>query len=215
MIRRALSWLWPMTEATAKGRSGPLTVRWENGRKVLNTAHGNQSFGALHRVWQQTMDHVLLPEAPPLNVLLLGLGGGSVPAILRGERGIRAPITAIELDPAMVQLARDHFGLDKVAALEVIIGDATIQVHALRDRFDLVLVDLFDDLDLARGVDARGFLHGLRDRCDDGGVVCFNTVAYDAASDRRCQAVHDHAQRIFHSVEELRLEELNRMFIAR
>lgn len=204
-----------MTEATAEGRSGPLTVRWENGRKVLNTAHANQSFGALHRVWQQTLDHVLLPEAPPSNVLLLGLGGGSVPAILRRELQIDAPLTAIELDPKMVELARAHFDLDAVRALEVIIGDATIQVHALRSRFDLVLVDLFDDLDLARGVDARGFLHGLRDRCDDGGVVCFNTVAYDEASDRRCQAVHDHAQRVFHAVEELRLEGMNRMFIAR
>lgn len=204
-----------MTEVTVDGLSGKLTVRWENGRKVLNSAFGNQSFGALHRVWQQTFEHVLLPEAPPRSVLLLGLGGGSVPAILRNELGVTAPITAVELDPAMVELARRHFALDGIPEMKVISGDATIQIHALKERFDLVLVDLFDDLDLARGVDSRGFLHGLRDRCADGGVLCFNTVAYDEASDVRCQAVHDHAQRVFHAVEELRLEGLNRMFIAR
>jgi len=204
-----------MTEVTVDGLSGKLTVRWENGRKVLNSAFGNQSFGALHCVWQQTFEHVLLPEAPPQSVLLLGLGGGSVPAILRNELGVAAPITAMELDPAMVELARRHFALDGIPDMKVISGDATIQVHALKERFDLVLVDLFDDLDLARGVDSRGFLHGLRDRCADGGVLCFNTVAYDEASDGRCQAVHDHAQRVFHAVEELRLEGLNRMFIAR
>lgn len=215
MLRRALSWIWPMTESTVEGRFGQLSVRWERGRKVPNSPYGNQSFGALHRVWQQTLEHVLLPEAPPTSVLLLGLGGGSVPAILRNELGITAPITAVELDPAMLALARRHFGLDKIADLTIIPGDATIQVHAMKERFDLVLVDLFDDLDLARGVDSRSFVHGLRDRCADGGLVCFNTVAYDDASDRRCQAVFDHAQRVFHTVEELRLEGLNRMFIAR
>ncbi len=213
MLRRAMSWLWPTTEATAEGRSGKLEVRWENGRKVLNSANGNQSFGALHRVWQQTLAQVDLRSNPPRSVLMLGLGAGSAPTILREELGIVCPITAVELDPVVVRLARSHFQLDRFTDLHVIEGDATIQIHALRDRYDLVLVDLFDDLDLARGVDSRSFLHGLRDRCSDTGKVCFNTVAYDEASDRRCQAVHDHALRVFHGVEELRLEEVNRMFI--
>jgi hypothetical protein len=46
-------------------------------------------------------------------------------------------------------------------------------------------------------------------------VVCFNTVAYDEASDARCQRVHDGMQRVFHTVEEVRLEEMNRVFVAR
>jgi spermidine synthase len=166
-------------------------------------------------VWQRVLERVLVPGQPPANVLLLGLGGGSAPTILRKERGLRMPITAVEWDPAMVALARQHFGLDALGDITVVEGDATIQVHALTGRFDLVLVDLFDDLDLARGVETMGFLHGLRDRCADGGVVCFNTVAYDEASDARCQRVHDGMQRVFHTVEEVRLEEMNRVFVAR
>jgi len=214
MLRRTLSWLWPQTEATAEGRSGKLEVRWENGRKVLNSPNGNQSFGALHRVWQKTLAHLDLQADPPRSVLMLGLGAGSAVTILREELSIKCPIIAVELDPVIVRLARSHFQLDRFTDLNVIEGDATIQVHALRDRYDLVLVDLFEDLDLARGVDARSFIHGLRDRCSDMGKVCINTVAYDETSDRRCQAVHDHAQRVFHGIEELRLEEVNRMFIA-
>lgn len=213
MFRRLFSYFWPMTETRAEGYHGELTVRWEAGTKVLNSLQGNQSFGALHRVWQEVFAHLDLQQKPPSDLLLLGLGGGSVPAILREELGIKAPIVAIELDPNMLELARTHFALDRHADLKVVLGDATIQVHALRQRFDLVLVDLFDDLDLAYGVDARSFIHGLRDRCADGGVVCFNTVAYDEESDRRCQAVYDHAIRVFNTVHELRLEEVNRVFI--
>ena len=213
MLRRIISYFWPIAETRAEGRHGELTVRWEAGTKVLNSVQGNQSFGALHRVWQAVFAEVLVQGSPPREVLLLGLGGGSVPAILRDELGIAARITAIELDPTMVQMARDHFALERHQDLQVILGDATIQVHAIRQRFDLVLVDLFDDLDLARGVDSRAFLHGLRDRCAEGGLVCFNTVAYDEASDRRCQAVHDHGLTVFRRVHELRLEEVNRVFI--
>jgi spermidine synthase len=214
-FHRLLSWLWPLRVAVLPGRSGDLELRWENGRLVVNSAQGNQSFGSLHRVWQRVLERVLVPGQPPANVLLLGLGGGSAPTILRKERGLRMPITAVEWDPAMVALARQHFGLDALGDITVVEGDATIQVHALTGRFELVLVDLFDDLDLARGVETMGFLHGLRDRCADGGVVCFNTVAYDEASDARCQRVHDGMQRVFHTVEEVRLEEMNRVFVAR
>jgi len=213
MLRRLFSYLWPIAETRAEGHHGELTVRWEAGTKVLNSLQGNQSFGALHRVWQAVFAHLDLQQKPPSEVLLLGLGGGSVPAILREELHINAPITAIELDAKMVELARTHFGLARHRAMKVILGDATIQVHALRERYPLILVDLFDDLDLAHGVDARSFVHGLRDRCADGGVVCFNTVAYDEESDRRCQAVYDHALRVFNTVHELRLEEVNRVFI--
>lgn len=215
MWRRYLSYLWPMNEDLADGRHGPLTVRWEAGRKVLNSLQGNQSFGALHRVWRQVFDHLRIVGDPPETLLLLGLGGGSVPVILRDELSMNVPITAIELDPAMVVVARKHFDLDKHTDLRIMLGDATIQVHVMRERFDLILVDLFDDLDLARGVDARTFIHGLRDRCAEGGTVCINTVAYDDASDARCQSVHDHALRIFNTVVELRLEGMNRVFIAK
>lgn len=215
MFQRILSWLWPIRETSVTGQFGELKVSWENGRKVLNSIHGNQSFGALHRVWQRTFTHLGLPDNPPGNVLLLGLGGGSVPNILRDELGLTMPITAVELDPVMLDLARSHFELDRYTDVEVILGDATIQVHALKERFDLIIVDLFDDLDIARGVDSRSFLHGLRDRCSMDGVVCFNTVGYNEASKTRCDAVKAHAQRVFSTVEELVLEDINTVFIIR
>ncbi len=210
---RLLSWLSPIRVARAQGRTGALEVRWESGRLVLNSAHGNQSFGSLHRVWRAVLRQQMREQEPPCNALLLGLGGGSVPWIMREELRCHAPITAMEIDPVMVQLAKAHFGLDRLPGITVIEGDATVQVHALRERYDLVLVDLFDDLDLARGVDTLGFAHALRDRC--AGTLCFNTVAYDAQSNQRCERVRQNLLRVFAAVDERRLEGVNRVFIAR
>lgn len=213
LASRWISWLWPVPKAGAEGRHGPLEVRYEAGRLVLNSAHGNQSFGSLHRVWQEVFKEIGVKDCPPANVLLLGLGGGSVPHILRNETGIAAPITAVEIDPAMIALGRSHFGLGRYADLRIVEGDAIVHVHGDRQRYDLVVVDLFADLDLARGVDTLGFAHALRDRCQ--GVLCFNTVAHDGPSSARCQRVHDHLHKVFPSVDELRLEGVNRVFIAR
>ncbi len=213
VLLRLLSWIWPIGKASAEGRFGPLEVRYEAGGLVLNSAYGNQSFGSLHRVWQVVFKELGVEAQPPKSVLLLGLGGGSVPHILRKELHMAMPIVAVELDPAMITLARTHFGMDRLKDLRIVEGDAVVQAHADRQRYDLVVVDLFEDLDLARGVDTLGFAHALRDRC--GGVLCFNTVAYDDASDERCQRVHDNLLKVFSSVDEMGLEGVNRVFIAR
>lgn len=213
--RRWISWYRPISVERTEGLFGTLDVRWELGRKVLNTTNANQSFGSLHNVWAEVLKHLDLRKQPPRSVLLLGLGGGSAVHLLRGEMKLACPITAVELDPAMIDLGKRHFGLGRWADLNIVQGDATIQVHALQERYDLVLVDLFDDLDLARGVDHGSFAHGLRDRCELGGTLCFNTVSYDETSEARCDRVKTVLERVFNEVEEFRTEDLNRVFIAR
>jgi len=215
MVWRLLSLVRPVRTAQLQGKFGPLEVRWERGRKVLNAEHSNQSFGSLHGVLQGAFEHMGLQHALPESVLLLGLGGGSAVHILRRELGIDTPITAVEIDPAMVELAISEFGLEEHRDVHVVLGDAIIQIQVMRQRFALVVVDLFADLDLAQGVDTAGFAHALRDRCAENGVVCFNTVSYDKASEARCTKVKERLMRVFSTVEEFRTEELNRVFIAR
>lgn len=212
-LARFLSYFIPVKIHTVDGKFGPLEIRWENGRKVLNSVNGNQSFGSLHRVWQNALNEVF-KELKPKTVLMLGYGGGSGAHILRKELNTSAAITAIELDPAMIELAISHFGAEKIDRITMIQGDAVVRIHALKERFDLILVDLFEDLDLARGVDTSGFIHGLRDRCELGGMVCFNTVAYDDVSGNRSQKITDQLERTFNAVNEFRYEGVNRMFIA-
>lgn len=213
IIKRLMSYIWPIPVERFTGALGVLEVRYEEGDLVLNSAQGNQSFGSLHRVWQRVFAGIGLKRSPPADVLLLGLGGGSVPRILRRELGLACPITAVEFDPAMISAAKRHFGLNEWPALTVVEGDAIVRVHAMKQRFGLVLIDLFDDLDLAPGVDTAGFAHALRDRCD--GTLCFNTVDYDAESGVRCDRVLANLKKVFSSVDELRLEGVNRVFIAR
>lgn len=82
------------------------------------------------------------------NVLLLGLGGGSVVKTLRDEIGYCGNITAVELDQAIIGIALHEFGLNRDKKLKIIHGDALQVVSSIHARFDLIIIDLFIHTDV-------------------------------------------------------------------
>jgi spermidine synthase len=84
------------------------TVHWKvsmlNGRKVLDSKNANYSFGAAQGVWNKTLNKVPLEKVK--SVLVFGLGGGSVLDILRNDFAYEGKITAVEIDPVVVNLPR-------------------------------------------------------------------------------------------------------------
>ena len=119
----------------------------------------------------------MLPDARPSSALVLGLGGGTVVHLLY-ERFGSLPVVGVERDPAVAALARSHFGLDDLEArgLEVVLGDAFEYVAACERKFDLVLVDLYDGLQPAKGFLAKPFLRRLRALLEPGGLAVFNLI---------------------------------------
>ncbi len=212
---RLLSYFRPVRVWRGIGRWGPLEICWENGTLVLNGPRSNQSFGSLHRVWQLALHDTLGPGRPAGPVLMLGFGAGSAAHILRHQRNVTVPITAVELDPMMVRLAHEHFDAGTLTDLTIVQGDALSYVQAGPRVFDLVLVDLFHDLDLAPGVESPDFLRALAERTRPDGDLLFNTVVHDAVSKARSERVGLGLRQCFERVEELRLEGLNRVFHAR
>lgn len=214
-LRRLLSHVWPLEGTRIEGRHGPLYLTWENGRRVVNGERSNQSYGSLHRVWQLCFTDAAVAAHPPGRALILGFGGGSAATILRRELGLPCPITGVDADPAMLTLARDVFHVDALGGITLIEQDALAFVRACTERYDLVVVDLFRELDLAPGVEDRDFIAGLRACTAPGGLLCFNTVVHDDASRLRSRTVADHLSACFGEVAEHRYERLNRVFMAR
>lgn len=147
-------------------------------------------------------------------MLLLGLGGGSVITILRRELRMAPSITVIEIDPVVIDLAARHFGIVPDAQLRIIQADATLHLHVLRERFDLVVVDLFIDSDPAPGTATGGFIHALRERVNEGGRLCYNTLVHDEHTAELAERVRNRMERTFLHCNELRSEGYNRVFIA-
>lgn len=123
-----------------------------------------------------------LPPARRRAVLLLGLGGGSAARVVRALAP-RARITAVEIDPRVVRLAREWFDLDELG-VEIVVDDARRFLARSRRRFDAVLEDVFVGSGRhavkPEGLPLPGLAHAAR-RLRAGGVLASN--ALDEAPD--------------------------------
>lgn len=191
-LRALLSYLWAQRLAEVASDVHPrLAVRIVSGRLRLDAARVNHSGGKLRDAWAQAFEAVRPEQRSIERVLLLGLGGGSALELLR-ERGVRAHVDAVELDPVVVRLAREHFGIDALAPLSIHVADALAWVAQPGPRYDLVLVDLFVEDEMPAGSRDEPFLRALAARLVPGGVLLVNQLALSLtqiAAARRCQGL--------------------------
>ncbi|MDN5862177.1 MAG: polyamine aminopropyltransferase [Salinisphaera sp.] len=134
-----------------------LTQYKDDLRLFLN---GNLQFSSIDEYrYHETLVHLPLTQHPqPKQVLLLGGGDGLVVRELLAYPSIQA-ITVVDLDPAMVKLARtdprllalNHGSLNN-PLVHVIAADAMVWLEGNERRFDVIIADLPDpnNISLAR-----------------------------------------------------------------
>lgn len=137
--------------------------------------------------------YVLLPElGPKTKVLCIGVGGGDLLMCLRRQFGF--DVLGVELDEAVLNVAKKHFGLEEDEFLKVIIGDG-IKFMEMRNAdyentFDVIMVDL-DSGNLMNGLCAppsefveKSVLLGARLKLrENGGILVVNVIVPNNASD--------------------------------
>lgn len=157
--------------------SGKLEVWTYRGKKILYSANATQSFDTLHELFQKVFPKIGLPQNPPNKVLLLGLGGGSVVAILRDELLIDAPIDAVELDPVIIEIAHKHYNIDRFKNLTITQANAYEYVQNTHVAgYDLIVADLFaDNLVPAQFFD-EVFNNAVIRLLNKGGKLVFNIM---------------------------------------
>ncbi|MFZ2202515.1 MAG: methyltransferase domain-containing protein, partial [Microgenomates group bacterium] len=98
------------------------------------------------------LTHLLPKDYHPESILLLGLGGGSVIKYLR-RRYPRARLTAVEIDPVMIEIARKHFQIDSVKNLKIVNQDAVAFIKKAKEHYSLILVDCYQGHQTPPGFD--------------------------------------------------------------
>lgn len=121
---------------------------------------------------------LLRPEpAWPRNALLIGLGAASLTKFLYRHRPA-TKLTAVEIEPAVVAAARQHFKLpDEDERLAIVIAEGADYVAAARRRFDLILVDGFDADARTGMLDTLPFYAACRARLSDDGLLVTNLLS--------------------------------------
>lgn len=101
-----------------------------------------QSGNVMVGIFDIGLTHLLPKDYHPESVLLLGLGGGSVIKYLR-RRYPSARLTAVEIDPVMIDIARKHFRIEKVKNLKIVNQDAVVFIKKAKEHYSLILVDCY------------------------------------------------------------------------
>jgi len=77
------------------------------------------------------------------DILLLWLGGWSAIDLIRNEFHLPNTIQAVDIDPVIIEVARQEFALDSYANVEIICQDAYDFVQETQKKHGLIIIDLF------------------------------------------------------------------------
>jgi spermidine synthase len=146
-----------------------------------------QSRQRLDRPWElalaytRAMSACLMLHPRPREVLMIGLGGGSLATfILRHTRAPR--VTAVEIHPQVVAAARSMFGLPPDGPrLRVRVADGAEHVAAHPESADVILLDAYLDGRQAERLASGRFYRQARAALRAGGILVVNCIADEPA----------------------------------
>ena len=178
MLKKLLSYLYPINlYKTTSAISKTLEVTLVNGELVLDSKHTNYSYGSLQRVLRKGLRFIGFDIIKPMNhILVLGVAGGSVVKTLVDEIGFEGKITGIELDEKVIELAQQHFGLDKIKNLHLIHHEAFEFVLKTKQQYDLIIVDVFQDTLMPSFLFETFFQYRMSEILNKNGFILFNTM---------------------------------------
>jgi spermidine synthase len=115
----------------------------------------------------------------PRKILIIGVGGGTLPTTL-SSMFPTAEIHAVEIDPAVINVARKYFDFKPGKNITVFEEDGRVFVRrAIKKgyKYDLVLLDAFDHEYIPEHLLTREFLEDVKKTILPGGVLAANTWA--------------------------------------
>jgi len=137
-------------------------------------------------------DHVELPYArampvglalvaEPRRVLIVGLGGATIPSLLR-KHYPNMTIDVVDIDPDVVAVAKKYFGFREDAAMHAHVRDGRRFIAECREPYDLIFLDAYGSENIPYHLATREFLQAVRRAVGPKGAVVGNV--FDATYNR-------------------------------
>ena len=154
-----------------------LYVSLSRGRYQLCTANAIYSFEDLYDNFRLTFDVFDFDRIRGGDVLLLGVGLGSVPQMLERNFDQQLHYTGVEIDENVLYLANKYVLHDLKSQLQMHVGDAWHFVESNSSKYDLVCMDVFVDDEVPDRLWSITFLEMLQGTLSDRGVLLYNCLA--------------------------------------
>lgn len=112
----------------------------------------------------------------PRKVLLIGLGAASLTKFLYRYRPL-AHLTVVEIEPSVVAAAKHFFKLpEDDKRIHMVVGDGAEYILSTDKKFDLILVDGFNEHAHPGQLNSLPFYQACRSRLSDQGIMAVNLI---------------------------------------
>jgi spermidine synthase len=187
MVKKLLSYFIPVVIHRKKSAvSKDLEIAWNNGQLVLDSKNTNYSYGSLQRILRKGLKNIGYDKIRSMqSVLILGVAGGSVIKTLVDEIKYNGKIVGVEIDSEVIALANEYFALHQIPNVEIVIGDAFEFVLKTREKYDLIIIDIFQDTTMPNFLFEKFFMNRIGDLLRAKGHILFNTMTLDDQHDSR------------------------------
>ena len=170
----------------------------ENGVRMLQFNEAEQSYQSVaipgtvltdgrYYDYYAVLPYLLSAERrSDLDVLVVGLAAGTIPRQLREFFPGSLRVTGVEIDPAVLELGREHFEMPKDADwLDAVVMDGRAYLNGAEPAktFDLIVIDAFaQEYYIPFHLATREAFEAARSRLAPGGILAMNVAAYRSDS---------------------------------
>lgn len=136
----------------------------------------------------------LLVTENPKNVLVIGLGGGTLSNVIH-ELYPAAKIHNVEIDPAVLKVARDYFNFIETDNVTSSVQDGRIFIKRAaikKQKYDWIILDAFNGDYIPEHLLTKEFFEEVQSVLAEGGVIAANTFS--------SSKLYEHESATYHSV---------------
>lgn len=151
---------------------GVRTLSFEEGGAIQSAIRPGKPL-ALELAYTRSAMVGLAAVPAPRRAMVVGLGGGAMPMFLRALYP-ELTIDAVDLDPAVVRVAKKFFGFREDARLKAHVGDGRAFVEGAKGDYDLVFLDAFGADSIPRHLATLEFMQAVKRQLSERGVVVGN-----------------------------------------
>ena len=176
--KRMLSYLTELHIESAPSELNPhLYVSLSKGRYQLATKNAIYSFADLYDNYRLSFKALDWDKLDGSEMLLLGVGLGSIPFMIESKLNRKLRYTGVEIDENVLYLANKYVLRDLQSPFEMHCADAWNYIMQSNDKFNIICMDVFVDDEIPDRLFSMDFLELLKDRLTPNGVLMYNCLA--------------------------------------
>jgi spermidine synthase len=212
-LKYFLSFLFDVKIETTESILNPfLQVVIRNGRLLLNTYNANYSYGSLQDAFRFVFKKIKIKDKNIKDILVLGFGCGSIAALFNGYKNVE--ITGVEADEKVLELYEKYF-LEQINS-EVILVESFAEDFIVdhKKTYDLILVDVFIDLDVPPAIKENTFFQHIKKSLNTGGIFIYNFIVMNESEKIEFEKILNLIQKFFNTVEVIEFMAFNKIIVA-